>query len=185
MLKLSCSVGIGDVSWASVLAFPAVIPYRGLMSFPKGRCSSFICVHPSSGCSSREMMPQAWWCILISRHKVHKWILSQIFFSPFFFSTIGINELSSAALHHTVAAFHTHSPGFVVASALWPATNLGFLSHLHIVVGPKLNHSTAFSQNGQRTLGGRSIPGISCTSLAFRTEFSRIQATLFVYSWLL
>lgn len=40
------------------------------------------------------------------------------FFFPLFFSTIGINELSSAALHHTVAAFHTHSPGFVVASAL-------------------------------------------------------------------
>lgn len=104
MLKLSCSVGIGDVSWASVLAFPAVIPYRGLMSFPKGRCSSFICVHPSSGCSSREMMPQAWWCILISRHKVHKWILSQIFFSPFFFQQLG--SMSFHQLHCTTLLQH-------------------------------------------------------------------------------
>lgn len=44
--------------------------------------------------------------------------LPDFIFFPLFFSTIGINELSSAALHHTVAAFHTHSPGFVVASAL-------------------------------------------------------------------
>lgn len=185
MLKLSCSAAMHAVCWASVLASPAVIPYRGLTSFTKGRCTSFIRVHPSSGCNSRKMMPQPWWCILISRHEACKRILTQIFFF-FPFSSIGTSELLSAALQHTAAAFHRESPGFVVASALRPETNLVLSLHLRIAVGPKLNHSTAFSQNGQRTLGRRrSIPMISFTSLAFKTEFSGVQAMLFVYSSIL
>lgn len=84
MLKLSCSAAMHAVCWASVLASPAVIPYRGLTSFTKGRCTSFIRVHPSSGCNSRKMMPQPWWCILISRHEACKRILTQIFFFSFF-----------------------------------------------------------------------------------------------------